>query len=251
VNARWAVLACGLLACAGSGAPAAAPPVPAGWRLVFADDFDRFDDSRWEISTRTVDGSAGRFAPEGVSVRNGVLTLTASVQPTGDRAYDAAEIRSREPIGTFTYGRFEVRMRAARGSGLLSSFLAYRPVPWDEIDLEFLGRRPTAVEANLDVSPTETPQEVAAFPRLHDLSFDASAAFHVYAFEWDPTEVRWYVDGALIDRSNNPGAIPSLPLRLALKLWPSTDSSRAGPIDASRWPAHARYGWVRVYARVR
>jgi len=225
--------------------------VPAGWRLVFADDFDRFDDSRWEISTHTFDGNAGQFTPVGVAVRHGVLTLTARAEPTGDRRYAAAEILSREPLGTFRYGRFEVRMRAARGSGLVSSFFAYRPVPWDEIDLEFLGRRPAAVQANLYVSPTETPVEVDPFPVVHALPYDASSAFHVYAFEWDSTEVRWYVDGALIERSNKPGAIPTLPLRLALNLWPSTDSTWAGPIDASAWPARASYDWVRVYARVR
>jgi endo-1,3-1,4-beta-glycanase ExoK len=139
-------------------------------------------------------------------------------------------------------------MRAARGQGVISSFFAYRPVPWDEIDIEFLGRKTTAVQANLYVSPTEAPVEVTPFPTLHDMAFDAAADFHVYAFEWDPTEIRWYVDGALIDKSSNPGAIPSLPLRVALNVWPSTDSTWAGRLHGGL-SASAAYDWVRVYAR--
>jgi endo-1,3-1,4-beta-glycanase ExoK len=89
---------------------------------------------------------------------------------------------------------------------------------------------------------------VTPFPALHDLAFDAAADFHVYAFEWDAAEIRWYVDGALIDKSSNPGAIPSLPLRLAVNVWPSTDSTWAGHLEGGL-SAGAQYDWVRVYTR--
>jgi beta-glucanase (GH16 family) len=218
--------------------------VPAGWRLVFADDFDGLDTTKWTVSTHTFDGNAGRFTPADVSVQDGMLTLTVRKQRTGDRAYAAGEIATRT---AFLYGRFEVRMRAARGRGLISSFFTYRPSPWDEIDLEFLGRNTKAVQANLYVSPTEAPIEVPPFPTLHALAFDASADFHIYAFEWDPTEIRWYVDGVLIDRSSTPGAIPTLPLRVALNVWPSTNAKWAGHLGGRT--ASATYDWVRVYAR--
>ena len=94
---------------------------------------------------------------------------------------------------------------------------------------------------------TEAPVEGTPFPTLHPLSFDASAAFHVYAFEWDPGEVRWYADGVMIDRSSNPGAIPSLPLRVFMNVWPSTKAKWAGRPGGGA--ASATYDWVRVYAR--
>jgi endo-1,3-1,4-beta-glycanase ExoK len=236
-------------ACGTSSTPAPAPaPVPDGWRLVFSDDFDRLDTAKWEASTHTFTGNAARFTPANVDVRNGILTLTVRKRRTGDRNYAAAELRMKESIGTFKYGRFEVRMRAARGQAVISSFFAYRPIPWDEIDIEFLGRKTTAAQANLYVSPTEAPVEVTPFPALHDLAFDAAADFHVYAFEWEPAEIRWYVDGVLIDKSSNPGAIPSLPLRVALNIWPSTDSTWAGHLHGGL-SASAKYDWVRVYTR--
>jgi endo-1,3-1,4-beta-glycanase ExoK len=242
-----------LLLVAGCAAPRtptpapAPPPVPAGWRLVFADDFDHLDTAKWEVSTHTFDGNAARFSPANVVVQGGMLTLSVRKKWTGDHAYGAGEIRTREPIGTFRYGRFETRMRAARGKGVISSFFAYRAAPWDEIDIEFLGRKTKAVQTNLYVSPTEAPVEVTPFPTLHDLAFDAAADFHVYAVEWDPSEIRWYVDGVMIDRSSNPGAIPSLPLRLALNIWPSTDTKWAGHLGGGT--ASASYDWVRIYAR--
>jgi beta-glucanase (GH16 family) len=246
---RWRPIVLLLVAaCAAPPPPASAPaPVPAGWRLVFSDDFDKLDTAKWELSTHTFDGNAARFTPANIAVHNGILTLAVRKRRTGDRPYAAAELRTRESIGTFKYGRFEVRMRAARGRGVISSFFAYRPVPWDEIDIEFLGRRTTAVQANLYVSPTAVPIEASPFPVLHDLPFDASADFHVYAFEWDPTEIRWYVDGALVDRSSNPGAIPTLPLRVALNVWPSTDTTWAGHLDGHG--ASAQYDWVRIFAK--
>ena len=246
--ARVVVLVLGVAACGGPPAPVTTPvttPAPAGWRLVFADDFDHLDTAKWEVSTHTFDGNAARFTPSDVAVRHGVLTLSVHKRKTADRAYAAGELRTKE---FFKYGRFEVRMRAARGQGVISSFFAYRPVPWDEIDIEFLGRKTRAAQANLYVSPTETPVEVTPFPALHDLAFDAAADFHVYAFEWDAAEIRWYVDGALIDKSSNPGAIPSLPLRLAVNVWPSTDSTWAGHLEGGL-SAGAQYDWVRVYTR--
>jgi beta-glucanase (GH16 family) len=247
----WRAIAPLLVVVACAHPPTSEPvpvPVPAGWRLVFSDDFDKLDTTKWEVSTHTFDANAARFTPANVAVRNGILTLTVNKHRTGDRAYAAGELRTRESLGTFKYGRFEVRMRAARRSGVISSFFAYRPVPWDEIDIEFLGRHTRAVQANLYVSPTEVPVEVSPFPSLHDLDFDAAADFHVYAFEWDPAEIRWYVDGVLIDKSSNPGAIPTLPLRLALNVWPSTDTTWAGPRAGGS--ASAAYDWVRIFAKV-
>ena len=235
------------LALACSRPPVPAPvPVPAGWRLVMSDDFDRLDTSRWVVSTHTFDGNAARFRVENATVRHGVLTLTVRKHQTEDRKYSAGELQSRD---SFEYGRFEVRMRAARGSGVISSFFHYRPSPWQEIDIEFLGRRPNAVQANLYDSPTAQPVEIAPFPQLHDLAFDAAAEFHVYAIEWEPTEIRWYVDGTLVDQTRDPASIPHQPLKLALNCWPSTAESWAGALDDSALPARAEYDWIRVYER--
>src|SRR5512141_3030800 len=55
------------------------------------------------------------------------------------KPYRGAEYRT---IASMKYGRFEVRMRSAPVSGMLSSFFTYYDPanPWNEIDIEIMGR---------------------------------------------------------------------------------------------------------------
>ena len=64
------------------------------------------------------------------------------------------------------------------------------------------------------------------------LEFDASEAAHRFAIEWDPCEIRWFVDGELVHRSAawNPTPIPNLLMTLYVNTWPT----RSGEL-ASRW----------------
>ena len=55
--------------------------------------------------------------------------------------YRGAELRTKDD---FLYGKFEVRFKPAQGDGLVSSFFTYNTdygnTPWNEIDIELLGR---------------------------------------------------------------------------------------------------------------
>jgi endo-1,3-1,4-beta-glycanase ExoK len=226
-------------------------PAPAGYRLRFAYTFDHLDTTIWSVSTHTFDGNAAQFAPRNVAIRHGHLELTLRAGPLGDRQYSGAELQLRKDVGPFTYGRYEVRMRAAKGGAVISSFFGYEsPPPWQEIDIEFLGDHPNAVQANVYNSPGANPTPIPPFPILTTLPFDATADFHTYAFEWDPTEIRWYADTILIARTANVSQVPTRAIRPMLNLWLSTDAAWAGPIDASALPVHSEYQWVRVYTRL-
>lgn len=219
-------------------------PVPAGWRLALDYRFDHIDTTIWSLSTHTFDGNAAQFNPRNVAIRHGRLQLTLRPEHLGERQYSGAELQMRR---AFRYGRFEVRMRAAKGSAVISSWFGYDEPPWQEIDIEFLGDHPNAVQANVYNSPDATPTLIPPFPILTTLPFDATADFHTYAFEWSPTELRWYADSMLVAHTTN---VPTRPVRPMLNLWLSTDTSWAGPIDPGALPAHAEYDWVRVYTRL-
>src|SRR5690349_21377914 len=68
-------------------------------------------------------------------------TLPASAAHA--KAYKGAEIASKTQ---HRYGRIEVRMRMARGPGILSTFFTYKPgsetagALWEEIDIEAFGK---------------------------------------------------------------------------------------------------------------
>lgn len=182
------------------------PPSPPGWHLVATDDVaGRLDSARWVVVTNR----------------------------EGERPSREIETRA-----AYSHGRFEVRMRAPRGRHAVAVFMVYRSSPFDAIALQVAGSTPRVIRTDLLASPTELPTEVAPFPTEHHLGFDAARDYHIYAFEWDPDEVRWFVDGVLIDRSNNPGTIPTLPLHVSLRV----GASNAREMNAT-------YDWVRVYAR--
>lgn len=226
---------------------------PDGWVLVWQEDFDARDaafEARWDVGTHTFDGNLAQFVPQNVVVEGGLLTLRLTPEPAGSRAYSGAELRTDNQTGFFRYGRFEARMRAARGSGVISSLFTYRYDPWQEVDIEFKGRDTRAVQANIfyNEGTANVPYEVPPFPEDALLPFDAADAFHVYAFEWEPGVIRWFVDGTQVLESQNPAQVPYLPQQLMMNIW-ATDAPWAGPFVPSALPAEAQYDWVRVYRR--
>ena len=111
--------------------------------------------------------------------------------------------------------------------------------------MEFLGRDTSKVLLNVFYNPgVEGDLYNYGFrgtPILVDLGFDASESFHRYAIEWDPDEIRWFVDDVLIHArpAGKPTPIPHLPMRLHINAWPICSEELAGKIDAAKLPASA------------
>lgn len=120
--------------------------------------------------------------------------------------------------GFYHYGRYEVVMQAAPGSGTVSAMFTHTHSqfgdPHDEIDIEFLGKDLTKLHANYF---TDGKQHGGIYIPL---GFDASQQVHLYAFEWEPDEIRWYVDGRLAHTATGRDfPIPQAPGRLMVHLW--------------------------------
>lgn len=104
--------------------------------------------------------------------------------------YSGGEYRSKDFYG---YGRYEVSMKAIKNDGVVTSFFTYTGPsddnPWDEIDIEILGKDTTKVQFNYFTNG------VGQHEYLYDLGFDSSEGFHTYAFEWHKDKIVWFVDG--------------------------------------------------------
>lgn len=240
--------------------PAPAPEL-AGFALIFHDDFDSFDASRWQTATHTFAENAAQFAASQVSVENGYLTLTLapSAAPTAEgRSFISGEART---VESFSYGRFEVRARFAPGSGVVSSLFTYYdhwadpalPENWNEIDVEFLGAHTDQVQFNV-IHWNESDQRTT---HEHEWSagFDPAAEFHVYAIEWLPMAVNFYVDGALVHMQTDQIAeFLTLEQRMMMNVWPVMDTaalnSWAGRFEGGSTSTAAHYDWARVYRYV-
>lgn len=205
------------------------------------------DPARWDRLDSTFFCNQAHFSPDHVDpLPGGGVALRVDAQPKGDRAFQAGSIATRDvPEAAFRYGRFEVELKATRGDGLITAFFLYRFDPWQEIDAEFLGKDTRKLLINVFYNPGE-PGDLYNYgfrgtPVLVDLGFDAADAFHRYAIEWDPHEIRWFVDGELVHvrPEGRPTPIPHLPMRFHLNAWPICSEELAGKLDPARLPAQA------------
>ena len=81
----------------------------------------------------------------------------------------------------------------------ITAFFLHRNDPWQELDIEFLGKDTSKVLLNVYFNPGSEGAGwnfgVRGKPVLSDLGFDASHEYHKYSIEWEPHEIRWLVDG--------------------------------------------------------
>lgn len=161
----------------------------------------------WENDTKAENADA--------SVDGLKLTITDKTKRAGGHDWLTGEISTKS---TFGYGRYEVVMKPAKGAGLVSAFFTYTGPyfgkPHDEIDIEFLGKDTRRVELNMFKNGVASASETIRLP------FDASEDFHLYAIEWRPDRVAWFVDGELIHETEpGAGGIPVTPGKITMNLW--------------------------------
>ena len=156
---------------------------------------------------------------------------------SGNIPYSGGEYRTRKFYG---YGRYEVSMKAIKNDGVVSSFFTYTgPTdknPWDEIDIEILGKDTTKVQFNYYTNGRGNHEY------MHDLGFDASEDFHTYAFEWHEDKIVWFVDGVEVYTATN--NIPSHRGKIMMNAWCGKGvDSWLKPFDDSNLPLTAEYEW--------
>lgn len=253
----WRRIALTLVAFAAMLAPAvlmppaasAARPGPTAWQ----DELNAFDSSRWFRADGWTNGAPFNvgWRANHVSFSGGIMTLTLDKAgcPSGcsGMPYASGEYRTTRTHG---YGRFEVSMKAAAGPGVVSSFFTYTgpgerpPKPWDEIDVEILGKDPTKLQTNFFTAG------VGGHEVVIDLGFDASAAFHTYAFVWAPDRIVWYVDGAAVRTVlASQHALPVNPGKIMMNLWTGYGVDEWLGVINYTAPVKAYYDWVKYTPR--
>jgi beta-glucanase (GH16 family) len=240
-------------------ADAASAVLTGAFQLSWEDNFDAFDTSRWQLMTHTWDGNLAQFSTANTSFKDGILSLMLTAEASDTlKPFRGVEMRSRD---TLTYGKIETRARMAKGSGVISAaVLIYTPWPaddWNELDIEFLGQYqdriqfntqvylgdPVPKPATVSVTPTQSPQVVT-------LGFDPSVDFHVYGIEWTPKEVRYTIDGVVMNTWDTSISRMKLPQNILLTIWASSAAGWAGPILPDTAPTTADFDWIKVYSWV-
>jgi beta-glucanase (GH16 family) len=194
-----------------------------GWKLVWADEFEghTLDRSKWayDIGNGFYDYKNNAWVPgwgneelqyythepENVSVKDSLLTIRAVKEALHGCGYTSARIKTRQRDGTalFTklYGRVEIRAQVPWGKGL---WPALWMLPQDdtyggwaasgEIDLmEIVGEKPHEVLNSIHFGSSFPGRHLIT--TVHALPGGSTVSdWHTYAVEWEPGEIRFYVD---------------------------------------------------------
>ena len=221
-----------------------APSAQAAIGGSFTDNLDRDNTARWHRADGWSNGSMFNvgWRADHVWHNGGVmgLNLDTATCPGGcsGKPYASGEYRSND---LYSYGRFETRMMAVKRSGTVTSFFTYTGPsdgqPWDEIDVEILGKNTSQMQTNYFTNG------VGGHEKVINLGFDASAGYHTYAIEWWNGGINWIVDGRLVHHENGSrGPLPSRPQRIMANLWPGIGvDSWLGPFSYPGSTLTARY----------
>ncbi|MBK7499117.1 MAG: family 16 glycosylhydrolase [Ignavibacteriales bacterium] len=155
--------------------------------------------------------------------------------------YKGAEYRTKD---TYLYGRFEVRMKSAHREGMLASFFTYFDGTgiWNEIDLEIMGRYDDDVQFNV-IAPTQS-NHVGHVP----MSSSPHQNYHIYAFEWTPAYVSWFVDGVeVLKQTGSHIQTLTQAQKIMMNIWNPQYENWAGKFYPEALPAFAFYDWVSYY----
>lgn len=199
-----------------------------------------------------------------VRQENGNLVIEATKEdflgPEGVRRKYTSSRLTTEGLFSQQYGRFEARIQIPSGQGVWPAFWmlgANRSgVGWPEcgeIDvMEALGSAPETIQGSLHgpgYSGTNPLSTAYTLPRGR-----FSDGFHIFAVEWEPNIVRFYVDDKLY-ASKTPADLPATkrwvydhPFFIVLNL--AVGGNLPGrPDESTVFPQHMLVDYVRAYAR--
>lgn len=242
-------------------------PTPAGYRLVWQDEFNTAgrslpDNSKWWYETggggwgnnEKQTYVSGREGTDTVAlVSNGVLKITA--KKVGDKVLS---VRMNTNEG-WTYGYFEASLKLPVGKGTWPAFWMmpknFRSWPDDgEIDImEHVGYHPNYVSSSIHC---KAYYHKIGTQKTHELYLaTAQKEFHTYACEWTEDYLKFYFDGELHftfenDHKGNYDTWPFFnPFYLKLNLAWGGDWGGAMGLDESCLPATYEIDYVRVFKR--
>jgi beta-glucanase (GH16 family) len=241
-------------------------PVP-----VWADEFDgtSLDTSKWDVMTG--DGCSygicgwgnnelQTYQPENISVANGILTITAKKQRVQSKSYTSGRIRTANMPngGQWTNGRFEAKIKIPSATGLWPAFWMLPTDPnagWPmsgEIDiLEATGQADMFAFGTIHYGQPWPDNEWSS-NRILKQPDAWSADFHEYAVEWEPNEMRWYIDDVLYSVKtpadlSNPAYWTFEDYQYHFLLNLAVGGSIGGAIDNGMLPDNMQVDYVRVY----
>jgi beta-glucanase (GH16 family) len=240
------------------------PNVPGPWNLVFSDDFDndQLNSDNWVTCYDwNYDGCTNGGHPElewylpgQVSVADGALTLSADKETTpgtNGKTYSWAsgmvstgrESWDGTPHFTITYGYIAAAIQVPPEQDMFPAFwlmpAGSKTTP-PEIDIYEGTTGPDNAQMTLHwASPTG--RDVHSAVQYGPVDFPDG--YHVFAVDWEPGSITWYIDGIARYRVTDGAHIPKVAMEILINLavgWPT-------PPPADIRSARMKVDWVRAW----
>lgn len=199
-----------LIQCTGNGDSGSGPD-STSWELVWNDEFDGsdLDLQKWNYETgghgwgnNELQYYTDRL--ENSYTDSGFLFIEAKREYYQQREFTSARLTTRQK-GDWKYGKIEVRARLPEGQGIwpaiwmMPTNSVYGGWPTSgEIDImELVGHEPHKIHGTIHYGGPY-PEHVY---KGDEISLGEgrkfSDDFHVFSIEWEPGEIRWYLDGRM------------------------------------------------------
>jgi beta-glucanase (GH16 family) len=247
------------------------------WKLVWSDEFNGPDGSAVDSSKWVQETGGGGWGnneleyytrrPQNAFLEKGNLVIKVVEEKYSgsdgvSRNYTSARLKTQSKFSQ-TYGRFEARIKIPRGQGIWPAFWMLgadiKRVQWPacgEIDvMENIGKEPAMVHGTIHGPGYNGANGIGssfALPGGERFADD----FHIYAVEWEPNTIRFYVDDHLY-ATRTPADLPKEakwvydhPFFILLNVavggdWPGN------PDSTSVFPQTMLVDYVRVYEPVK
>jgi beta-glucanase (GH16 family) len=234
------------------------------WLLVWQDEFDgsEIDRTKWHLDVGYTGASNEESQiytdrPENVRLENGCLIIEARKEAHQGFEYTSARVHT-ENLHAWEFGRIEARIRIPSGQGLWPAFwmLGVDRITkgWPEcgeIDImENIGKQPQTVRGTIHGPGYFRDDSIGK--DFHKPGEEFANDFHRYAVEWEPNQIRWFVDQSLYN-TLTPNDVPGKwvfdhPFYILLNMavggvWPGY------PDETTTFPQFMHVDYVRVYAR--
>ena len=256
-----------------AGSPTPAPPalvptdqpdpgeafVPAGYHLVFSDEFNgaTLNTKKWNtlapwgVQWYSDSGQKQAFVPSAVSVGNGIVRFTA--QPAnGDpnangQPYTSGSITTNR---AFTHGYYEARVKVPEGQGLWPALWLTSSTRWPpEWDIfEIISGTDYGFPHPLSGGKCSWVKGAAGSDNTYKVP-DQYGVYHIYGFLWTATDITWYVDGVLTEHyaiNAAAGAGDAYWWNVSLQVggnWPGD------PDSTTPFPAYMDVDYMRLYQK--
>ncbi len=241
---------------------------PDSWTQVWSDEFDgsAVNATNWRNMLWTTPHNNERqaYVPQQAAVANGLLTITATNQPYGNKSYRSARLESNYAK---QFGRWEIRAKLPSTKGTWPAIWLLPNVtqePWPsqgEIDiLENRGQQPNLTSSAFHHGPNWQNHQYVSSEHTQARfgePVDFHDGFHTYAVEWDAEKLRFFVDDInwyTVHDADVGGTISQdAPMETVLNVAVGGnffgEDPNQQPDGTSVWPQTMQVDYVRVFDR--